>query len=242
MTDWEAVFWDIGGVILDSASLRDAQRAFVGWLVDEYDSDRSTAEAFDRWQATLSAYFGAREGTEFLPARVGYARAIDAILGDAGGGDADASETVAWQAQYDACLARHLRPKPHAVETIHALTDLDLHLGVVSDIDTREGAFVLETFGVRDAFDSVTTSEAVGRTKPNASMFETALDAAQVPPEHALMIGDRYRHDIEGASRVGLTTVAYGAADGPAVEYRIDSLDQVLDIVRGDRLPDGDAR
>ena len=55
-------------------------------------------------------------------------------------------------------------------------------------------------------------------------MFETALEKADVDPVRAVMVGDRYEHDMAGASAHGIATVAYGAEDGPAVDYRLDDL------------------
>jgi putative hydrolase of the HAD superfamily len=68
-----------------------------------------------------------------------------------------------------------LRPEDGAVETIRPLDAADLHLGVVSDIDTREAGTMLESFGVTHFFQAVTTSEAVGYTKPDPRVFESAL-------------------------------------------------------------------
>ncbi|MFU8869843.1 HAD family hydrolase, partial [Natronococcus sp.] len=112
-----------------------------------------------------------------------------------------------------------------------------LHVGVVSDVDDEEGKWMLERFGVREAFDSITTSEEVGRTKPDPAMFETALEKAGVEPARSLMIGDRYDHDVRGADEAGLHGVAFGAEDGPAVAYRIESPPEILEIVDGDRSP-----
>ncbi len=78
-----------------------------------------------------------------------------------------------------------LRPNPGAVETIERLAETELHVGVVSDVDTEEGMRILETFGLKGRFDSITTSEMVGRTKPDRRMFERALGAADVSPSDA---------------------------------------------------------
>ena len=222
---WEAIFWDIGGVILDVSSVREAHRRFVGWLLEEYDLEQPKGDALEQWRSTLGAYFEAREGTEVRAARIGYDRAVETIVGD----------PIEWEPRFETILEERIRPNPHAVETIRELADLECHLGVISDVDTREGVRILETFGVREAFDSVTTSEAVGRTKPDPLIFETALEIAGAPADRSLMIGDRYTHDVEGAARVGLTTIAYGAADGPAVDYRVESLADVPAIVHGER-------
>lgn len=223
MTDprWEAVFWDIGGVLLDVSSVVEAHRAFVEWLVEAHDVDLDREEALDTWQTAVGDHFRERDGTEFRAAREGYERGVVAVVG----------ERVEWEPTFRRILDDQLRPNPHAVETVRTLADSDLHVGVISDVDDAEGRAILESFGILPAFDSITTSEAVGRTKPDPAMFETALDAAQVAPERSLMIGDRYEHDMAGASRAGLATIAYGADEGPAVDYRVESLDEVLDIV-----------
>ncbi|ELY58291.1 HAD family hydrolase, partial [Natronococcus jeotgali] len=73
------------------------------------------------------------------------------------------------------------------------------------------------------------------RTKPDSAMFEAALEKAGVPADRALMIGDRYDHDVRGAAEAGLHGVAFGAEDGPAVAYRIESPPEILEIVDGER-------
>jgi putative hydrolase of the HAD superfamily len=46
------------------------------------------------------------------------------------------------------------------------------------------------------------------------------------------MVGDRYRHDVEGASEAGLVPVAYGEdAHGPAAEFEIRDLRELLEVV-----------
>ncbi|HKJ58937.1 MAG TPA: HAD family hydrolase, partial [Halobacteriales archaeon] len=99
------------------------------------------------------------------------------------------------------------------------------------DADHDELLWLLSHLGVREHFDAVTTSESVGRTKPDPAMFETALERSPAPPERTLMIGDRYGHDMEGAKRHGISTAAYGAEDGPAVDYRLEDLRDVLEIL-----------
>ena len=44
--------------------------------------------------------------------------------------------------------------------------------------------------------------------KPNAPMFEIALQRLGVTPSQTLMVGDRYETDIAGAQTLGMTTAA----------------------------------
>jgi putative hydrolase of the HAD superfamily len=58
-----------------------------------------------------------------------------------------------------------------------------------------------------------------------------ATKKASVDAEQSVMIGDRYANDIEGADAVDMTTIAYGAEDGPAVDYHVSDLRKILDLV-----------
>jgi putative hydrolase of the HAD superfamily len=227
-SNWRAVFWDIGGVILDSASVRRAHEAFVRAIVETHAPEESVEDALAQWRTAVGTYFRKRDGTEFRPARTAYDRAVDEIAGT------PISEDE-WRPVFESVTTDTLRPNPGAVEAIERLAGTELHVGVVSDVDTEEGMRILETFGVKGRFDSITTSEMVGRTKPDPRMFETALRAADVSPTDAAMIGDRYDHDIAGASAVGMTAIGYGAEDGPETDYTIDDLREVLSIVGVER-------
>ena len=46
-----------------------------------------------------------------------------------------------------------------------------------------------------------------GFMKPHPSIFEEALRRADVTPAEAVMVGDSFRHDIEGARRLGMRGV-----------------------------------
>ena len=222
--DWQAVFWDIGGVILDTASVRRAHEAFVGAVIERYAVNATVEEGIERWRTAVGAYFRERDGTEFRSARTAYDRAVDKIAGESVPEDE-------WRPIFERVTTETLRPNPGAVETVERLAETKFHVGIISDVDTAEGLRILETFGVRRHFDSVTTSEMVGRTKPDRRMFDTALDAANVSASEAVMVGDRYEHDIAGSSAVGMTAIAYGADDGPETDYEIDDLREVLSII-----------
>ena len=234
-SDYLAVFWDIGGVVLDLDSVREAHEEFVRRVVESHtpEAEIDVADAVETWRTAVGEYFRERDGTEFRSARTAYHRAVEAVVGEE-------IPEAEWRPLFEDATADALRPEPGAVETVDRLAETDLHVGVVSDVDTEEGLRILEAFGIRDRFDSVTTSEMVGRTKPDAAMFETALQEAGLSPDaaaEAVMIGDRYDHDVAGAKDVGLTTIAYGAEDGPAVDHKVEDLREVLDVVgvRDDR-------
>lgn len=223
MPEFDAVFFDIGGVLLDLSSVREGHDQFIRLLAAEYDlADHETAKA--EWRSALGAYFSETQGTDYRPAATGYQYAVNELLG----------RTVAeteWKPLFEKATYGTIRRHDGAKETLEVLDESAIYLGVISDVDDVEGKRILDTLDVLDYFDHVTTSEEVGKKKPDRAMFETALNRAGIPAADGLMIGDRYSHDMVGGHEAGLTTVAYGAEDGPAVDYVILDLREILRIV-----------
>lgn len=227
MTESETrtVLWDIGGVIVELASIRAGYAAFIDGLADEYGFEPD--DALDAWKTTLGEHFRGRDGNRYRLARKGYQKATTALFG----GDPPAD----WQSRLENTVEDALQPRDGAVETITALSSSDVGLAIVSDIDTPEARLILDTFGVRDHFDHVTTSEAIGYTKPDERMFRDALEAMDADPTRTVMIGDRYDHDIVGAAALGIETIGYGSdAWGPNADHEIDDLRDVPEIIGTD--------
>ena len=75
---YEAVFWDIGGVIVELASVREGYAAFVAELADERGLDAESA--LETWKTALGEHFRGRDGTEYRTAREGYRKATAALF------------------------------------------------------------------------------------------------------------------------------------------------------------------
>ena len=224
--EYDAVFWDIGGVLVELKSVREGYAAFVADLADEHDLDPEAA--LEEWKSALGEHFKDREGTEYRPAREGYRKATAALF--------DGDPPTDWEARFAEATDATLRAEDGAVETVEALADAGVRQAIVSDIDTREAENMLETFGVREHFEHVTTSEDVGHTKPDERMFRDALEATGADPERTLMVGDRHTHDVAGAAELGLGTAGYGEEGwGPEADHEISDLRELLDVVGIDR-------
>lgn len=226
MANHDAVFWDVGGVILDIDSIADAQRAFVAAMVAEHDPGPDEADAYDRWVSTLREHFTGREGTEYVTAREGRRKAMDALF--------DGNPPADWRSRHEAITAEHTQPNPGALATIRRLAAAGVYQAIISDADEGDIPAMLERFDIADCVAHVTTSEAVGHVKPDRRIFAAAFEKARsvgVDPGCGVMIGDKYYNDMLGGTAVGLTTVAYGAEEGPAVDHRIETLPDLLDVV-----------
>ena len=226
---WNAVFWDLGGVILDQESIQRGRELFVAGLSVAFGLE--TTEAIEIWDSELGSYFRERDGQEFRPAHEGYRQTVTAVVGEPVAVDE-------WLPLAIQAVDVAFEPSAGAVETLETLANEGYYLGVISDIDAWEAEFILTVLGVRDCFQHVTTSSEVGMTKPAPAMFERALEKAPVQPDESLFVGDRYENDMRGGTEAGFDTVAYGgtaaaqaAEDDPNVDFQIDDLREILEIV-----------
>lgn len=80
----------------------------------------------------------------------------------------------------------------------------DKKICLVTDLTAHIQYRKIEKLQLYHYADAVVTSEEVGREKPHPYMFMLALNKLQLKPEEVCMIGDSYKKDIIGASRLGI--------------------------------------
>lgn len=117
-------------------------------------------------------------------------------------------------------------PYDDAAPVLRGLHDAGVRTAVVSNvgIDIRP---VLDRGGLSDLVDAVVLSYEAGEVKPNAAIFERALELIAVAPERALMVGDSWQDDA-GAAQLGIRTLILPRTAGAS-----HGLDLVLRLVRG---------
>lgn len=96
-----------------------------------------------------------------------------------------------------------------AAELLEYLRKAGYRMCVVSNgfVGTQEQK--LRSAGLLSYFDAVVLSEAVGVTKPFAGIYEAACQAMRCEASEAVMVGDDYEADIEGAASAGLRTIYF---------------------------------
>uniref|UniRef100_A0A8C6WB30 Haloacid dehalogenase-like hydrolase domain-containing protein 3 n=2 Tax=Nannospalax galili TaxID=1026970 RepID=A0A8C6WB30_NANGA len=97
-----------------------------------------------------------------------------------------------------------------AETTLKGCLKRGLRLAVISNFDSRLEE-ILMGLGLREYFDFVLTSEAMGCPKPDPRIFCEALRLARVEPAVAAHIGDSYLCDYQGARAVGMHSFLVGA-------------------------------
>lgn len=127
---------------------------------------------------------------------------------------------------------------PDAVETLKALKDLGLHVGIITDSDNDYIEAHLKALGIYDLFDSITTSEDAGYYKPHPRPFQLALEKAGIEAGEALYVGDNPAKDCLGAKNVGMMSVLLDPEGAKRelwnnCDFVVSKLGDVIEIVKG---------
>lgn len=122
---------------------------------------------------------------------------------------------------------------PNAIETLEELKK-GYSMSIITNGFEEVQGIKMESSGLNPFFDHVITSEQAGVTKPHANIFHKAMDAANVNPTEAVMIGDNQEADIQGASNVGIDQVLFNPKkEKVTVEatFHITAFDELLNIL-----------
>jgi len=96
---------------------------------------------------------------------------------------------------------------PGMADLVRGLREAGVRLGLVAD--TRSGTYqhVLRQHDLDALFVYVAISEDLGIAKPHPEMFLSVVRMAGSAPSDALMVGNNYARDIDGAHACGLATL-----------------------------------
>ena len=232
-----AVLFDFGGTLYDYATLApgDAESivALAQWA--GLDADLPAIRAAQR-EAMRTVF------REYLPRRYYLHRDLfrDAAAGTMRGlgVEPDPAHLDRFRELQWALHHRDFRLREGVVETLQALRDRGIHIGMVSNIDDDQLEHLLEVAGVRPFFDSLLSSEAAGACKPHPAIFEEALRRAGCAANEALFVGDTLAQDIAGANAMGMRSVLIWhrddkqpGLDGVRPTHVIRRIPELLDLL-----------
>jgi len=232
-----AVLFDFGGTLFDYADLAKGQVESLEVFGREVGLAASVGDlARAHRAATASVYRDYLERRYYLhrdffaDALRGMARHVGSELSDA--------QVDRWFTIQHERRARDFRLRPGVIETLRALRDRGLHLGIVSNIDEDDLHHLIDRGGLRPHFDSLLSSEAAGSCKPDQGIFTLALERAGCSPAEALFVGDSLSADVAGANRAGMRSVLLWHRDDkpPPTEpdrpaHVIRTIPDLLDLV-----------
>jgi putative hydrolase of the HAD superfamily len=129
------------------------------------------------------------------------------LLIHAGGRDEPALEAaVAWLWSEQPRRNLWRRPVPGMLELVRALRSRGVPLGIVSNSEGKL-AELAEEMGIRDQFDAIADSGALGVEKPSPAIFQWVAERLRVPAGRIVHVGDSWAADVQGALGAGLRAI-----------------------------------
>jgi phosphoglycolate phosphatase len=128
------------------------------------------------------------------------------------------SEALAIAEKYELEAAANTDLLPGAQETLKALKQMNLKIGLFTLNSDKAANYILQRFKLGDFFGVTVPRNKVNFVKPNPEHLEMALKVLGVAPEETLVVGDG-NVDMESAKE--LKAIAVGLPAGTA---RIDQL------------------
>ena len=182
MAEIRALFWDVGGVLLNNA-----------W--DHEERDLAMARfGIDR------AEFEARH-KEIVPALEQGRMGLDEYL----------ERSVFYQArsftpeEFKQFMFSLSQLKPGVLEIARGLAG-KYFMATINNESRELNRYRIETFGLAECFDLFVSSCFVGLCKPDERIYRLALDLSQRKAEECCFIDDR-PGNVEAAAKVGMRTV-----------------------------------
>jgi putative hydrolase of the HAD superfamily len=210
--DIRALIFDINGTLIDIETderMEQAYRAIAHFLTYQ-------GIALHRWEA-LNLYFQIMKeqferSTEIFPEFDVVAVWREVLARQ--GGDFTASLPPGKLQQLPLFLAelqrgisrKRLSLFPGVLEALNELRERYL-LAVVSDAQSAYAVPELRAVGLHRYFDPIVISGDYGYRKPDARLFQAALNRLQVSPGQAIYIGNDGYRDIFGARQLGINTI-----------------------------------
>jgi HAD superfamily hydrolase (TIGR01509 family) len=230
-----AVFFDFAGTLFSARSLRDGhleQLRLVGDAVGVTASDDELRAAYRR--GLSDAYREVATRPYYLHREL-FGRAFVEMARTLGGALAPASIADLVDRQYRATLDTAML-RDDCVATLRNLRAKGVGVQIVSNIDDDQMDALAARLALAPEVDAWTSSESARSCKPDARIYQVALEVAGCDAADVLFVGDSPAHDVVGPRALGMATALLvadarpGAPDG-SPDFVIERLGQVVEIV-----------
>lgn len=130
-----------------------------------------------------------------------------------------------WETLLDAA-----RPTSGAAETLAALRERGIRIGIGTDMTARLQFVKLERLGLLHLVDFLVTSEEAGVEKPDPKLFHLCVEKAGVPAQECLFVGDSLKKDVLGSAACGLRGVWFNPM-GEKVPAGVRSIQHLTELL-----------
>ena len=198
LTNIKWVFFDMGGVLVDS-------RPLFSYIADSlYRKLQVDAEFLKERIIHNFARLKSEKG--FKTARRLFYESLLEIVRELNV-EAALAQQIAIEAGklYADFFVNHVQLYPDALACLESLKNLRYRLGVISDADWNVLKAEMKRLGILKYFSVIVASSKVRSYKPNRKIFTSALKLARCRPNEAVYIGDS---EVDaGSKRAGLTFI-----------------------------------
>ena len=130
---------------------------------------------------------------------------------------------------HDVPLSDYLKPD-EALDRV--LTEIQAEKIIFTNATTEHARRVLSFLGVEHHFNCIIDLRATNyENKPRPGAYRCALDMLGARPEECLMVEDSVRN-LRPAKELGMVTVLVNGSGGDGVDFAIDNVTQVGEVVR----------
>jgi len=150
-----------------------------------------------------------------------YTRRIIELMG----GTPPGLDAVARELYDEWAKHHHFSLYDDAIETLKALKTQGFRLGLISNSHRCLVSFQSH-FELDGLIAVAVSSPDHGYMKPHPQIFAAALQALELRPEEAVMVGDSLQQDVRGAQRVGMHGILIARGDLPA------DIDEDVPVIR----------
>lgn len=201
MGAFDGVFVDFYGTLVggDRQAVEDVCQA----VIDDYGLPANAAEIASRWGDRYFAAIESLDGQGFrLLREIEHDTLVDTFA--MAGARIDATPYIA---QLNAYMAQ-----PALFDEVHEVLDrIRLPVCIVSNADEREIRMAIAHHGLR--VDHIVTSEFARSYKPEARIFQAALEMTGWSADRVLHVGDSLHSDIGGAHNAGIKAAWVSRSD-----------------------------
>jgi len=123
---------------------------------------------------------------------------------------------------------------PNTKEILTELKGLGFKMHIITNGFSEVQHIKIANCGLRDYFQEIICSEAIGKNKPDPEIFQFALKLAKTIAENSIMIGDDYYADISGANQIGMQAILFKNDNAANYSYEntIGNLNELPDLIR----------
>lgn len=209
MPNIKAVIFDLGDTLIffdgDWQEIFErAQKTLLTSLIDA-GIEVQASRFLHVFNAALEAYYAQREIDllEYTTIQI-----LSEVLSDLGYTGVPYPTLENTLADMYAITQEYWTPEEDAMPTIQTLQARGYRLGIISNAaNDRDVQTLVDKARIRPYMDFIISSAAYGVRKPDATIFQAALQHWNFAPQETAMVGDTLRADILGAKRLNIFSI-----------------------------------